>query len=160
MEIKKAEDEELKPSSMEKSDCLFYRPSAMFGFTDPKDDRCALKTTNSGSDKCELKTNPNGPYQMKMMRDEPDWFGCPLNTVENRIKLTRNLRKIERRELEREIERQMEKYNIVIEELPPGFAEGSTDTLFERHFMKLPSLGIKGAIKYYKPFSLSRFNRE
>jgi len=146
MEIKKAEDEELKPSSMEKSDCLFYRPSAMFGFTDPEDDRCALKTTNSGSDKCELKTNPDGPYQMKMMRDKPDWFGCPLNTVENRIKLARNLGKIERRELERELERQMKKYKIKVEYCRPGIAIGAIPTFVDdRYFaMKITSLGGDG----------------
>lgn len=136
----------LEPRALEKSDCLFYRPSAMFGFMDPEDDRCALKTTNSGSDKCELKTNPDGPYQMKMIRDKQNWFGCPLNTVENRIKLARNLVKIERRELGRELERQMKKYNIEVEILPPGIAIGAIPTFVDdRYFaMKITSLGGDG----------------
>ena len=142
----------LEPHALEKPACPFYGPSAMFGFTDPEDDRCALKTTNSGSDKCELKTNPDGPYQMKMIRDKQNWFGCPLNTVENRIKLARNLGEIERRELERELERQMKKYNIEVEILPPGIAIGAIETFVDNRYfaMKITSLGGDGRRRMIK----------
>jgi len=134
----------LEPHTLERPACPFYGPSALFGFTDPEDDRCALKITDSGSDKCELKTNFYRPlYLMKMIRDKPNWFGCPLNTEENRIKLARNLEEIEKRELKRELERQMEKYNIEVEVLPPGIADGALETFVERGItMKRISLYI------------------
>ena len=126
----------------EKPACPFYGPSAMFGFMDPEDDRCALKPTNSGSDKCDLKTDfYRLPYRMRI-RDKPNWFGCPLNTEENRIKLAGRLEEIERRELKRELGRQMEKYNIVVELLPPGIAEGAIETFVERDVHMWVSLDI------------------
>lgn len=137
----------LEPHALEKSACPFYSPSAMFGFTDPEDDRCALKTTNSGNDECELKNDfYRLPYQTKMIRGKPNWFGCPLNTEENRIKLARNLGKIERRELERELERQMKKYNIKVEILPPGIAIGAIETFVDNRYfaMKIIPLGGDG----------------
>ncbi len=137
----------LELSALDKPACPFYGPSRMFDFMDPEDDRCALKTTNSGSDKCELKTDfYRLPYRTKMIRGKPNWFGCPLNTEENRIKLARNLGKIERRELERELERQMKKYNIEVEKLPDGIAIGAIPTFVDDGYfgMKITPLGGDG----------------
>jgi len=149
----------LELSALEKPACPYCGSNAneRFGLN-LEYDQCALIPTNAGSNKCIfLKTNSDSPYQIKRRGDGDNGFGCSVNTEKNKIRLAKRLIEIENRSPEMQIKAYEE--CGAVEYCPPGFAEGSTDSLFARHFMKMVPLGGKGEIKYYRPSSFSKFDR-
>ncbi|GAG81141.1 unnamed protein product [marine sediment metagenome] len=132
----------LEPHTLERPACPYCGSNAneRFGLN-LEDDQCALIPTNSGSNKCILINGSYNPHLTKRRGDLHGGFGCPLNTEENRIKLTRRLEEIEKRSQEIQI-KAYEKLGAV-EKLPPGIALGSVETVVEK-YLKLTPLGGNG----------------
>jgi len=139
----------LELSALDKPACPYCGSNAneRFGLN-LEYDQCALIPTNSGSNKCILINGSYSPYLTKIARDKPG-FGCSVHTEENIIRFAKRSEEIEK--TSSEIQIKAYKKQGKVEVLPRGFAKGSIEPLWEKHFKNTVSLGAKGMIKYYKP---------
>lgn len=136
----------LELSTLDKPACPYCGSNAneRFGLN-LEYDQCALIPTNSGSNKCILINGSYNPYLTKIARDKPG-FGCSVHTEENIIRFAKRSEKLERSSLEIQIKAYEESGRV--EKLPLGFAKGSVEPLWEKHFTNTVHLGAKGTIKY------------
>jgi len=141
----------LELSALEKPACPYCGSNAneRFGLN-LEYDQCALIPTNSGSNKCILINGSYNPYLTKIARDKPG-FGCSVHTEENIIRFAKRSEKLEKTSQEIQVKEYIRSGKV--EKLPLGFAKGSVEPLWEKHFTNTVHLGAKGMIKYYKPFN-------